>query len=435
MKRLFSLLLACVIMWSACAAYAEHYAQGIFGDDDRLALYDRCSDDVKAAVPFDQFAGMVDMLVGLYGTFEGLGDIVDASPLGEWTVYSCAVYFKNQILLMQWSEDAAGTIMGFGFMPLDTILFDAADASDLPDGIVELEVIVGDGEYTLPGILTMPANAQNLKAVVLVHGSGPQDRDEHVGNTRLFRDIAYMLAQNGMASLRYDKRTLVYGADLNMEAFTVKEEMIEDAVAAGRLLVDTPEIDSEHVFLLGHSLGAMQAPRIVAESEGLFCGMVLVAGSPKTLLDILISQNAALIEGLPEDARDAQYDILNAEINRIDQVFSLPVEDIQKEKLFLSPAYYFYEMNLTNNAALIAELQIPTLIMQGGGDFQISKENGLDAYLDALGEQRYIQYKLYPELNHLMMASVETQSVIDYNEALHLDVTAAQDIISFMRDH
>ncbi len=164
--------------------------------------------------------------------------------------------------------------------------------------LIEEDVTLGDP--ALPGALTLPEGALcPLPAAVLLHGSGPNDRDEAIGQTKMFRDLAEMLAGQGVAVLRYDKRTLVYGSAYTREdlkTFTVDEESIRDAVAAAALLRADPRMDPDRIYLVGHSMGAMIAPRIAQENPGLFAGIVLLSGTPRTLGDIVLSQNQAIVE-------------------------------------------------------------------------------------------------------------------------------------------
>ena len=105
--------------------------------------------------------------------------------------------------------------------------------------------------------------------VVMVAGSGPQDRDEKVGPNKPLRDLAWGLTARGIASLRYDKRTLVHRDRLMAAALeiTVEEEVIADATAAVELLAGDQLIDAANVALVGHSLGATLAP-VIAERSG-----------------------------------------------------------------------------------------------------------------------------------------------------------------------
>ena len=92
--------------------------------------------------------------------------------------------------------------------------------------------------------------------MVLVHGSGPQDADETIGPNKPFADLAYGLASQNVAVLRYVKRTKQYGADSKSDApFTVKDEVTDDAIAAVALLSKMPEINKKQIYVLGPQPG------------------------------------------------------------------------------------------------------------------------------------------------------------------------------------
>ena len=159
---------------------------------------------------------------------------------------------------------------------------------------MEEKIIVGkDTEYPLEGILTIPDHVEGkVPAVVFVHGSGASNRDEKVGKVAPFRDLAEGLAEQGVASLRYDKRTFAHGFKLIRQkhfTITVKEETIEDALLAVKMLKNDPRIDCNRIFILGHSMGAMLAPRIDAEGADVK-GLIMMAGTPYRLEDIVLRQ-------------------------------------------------------------------------------------------------------------------------------------------------
>lgn len=118
-------------------------------------------------------------------------------------------------------------------------------------------VLGAETKYPLNGILTFPNETNGLfPTVVLVHGSGPSNMDEKIGNNYPFKDLAEGLSEKGIAVLRYDKRTLVYGKEMkNDTGLSVKEETIDDAILASDFLQKDSRIDSNKIFIVGHSLG------------------------------------------------------------------------------------------------------------------------------------------------------------------------------------
>ena len=163
----------------------------------------------------------------------------------------------------------------------------------------EKVVIGADTKYPLNGKLTFP-NQQNglLPAVVLVHGSGPSDMDEKIGENAPFKDLAEGLSEKGIAVIRYDKRTFVYGKEMrNDTGLSVKEETIEDALLAADILRKDLRIDAKKIFIIGHSMGGMLAPRIDAEGGG-FAGIIIMAGSPRKLEEIIMDQNDQVLNSL-----------------------------------------------------------------------------------------------------------------------------------------
>ena len=162
--------------------------------------------------------------------------------------------------------------------------------------MIEERIIVGEGgEYPLKGMITLPEGSDSpVPAVVMLHGSGTSDMDERVMKCTPFKDLAAGLAERGIASIRYDKRSFAHGRKMKKAGIiTVREESIEDAVLAADLIRKDPRIDADRVFLLGHSMGAMLAPRVDAEG-GDFRGLILMAGTPRTLEQVLADQNDAV---------------------------------------------------------------------------------------------------------------------------------------------
>ncbi len=300
---------------------------------------------------------------------------------------------------------------------------------ELPEGIVEENIQVG--ELNLKGLLTLPAKASDpLPAVVLVHGSGPSDRDETVRGTKLFRDLAHSLAQQGIASARYDKRTYA-GFEISQEeekTFTVKEETIDDAVAAALLLRTDPRIDPERIYLIGHSMGAMLAPRIAKENPGLFAGIILLSGTPKTLADIVLSQNQAVVDALPPLQKIAVSVQMTVLRQSWQNVLNSTEEEVKGKTIFEAPAYYFWEMAQHDTASILKSLDIPALIINGGSDFQVIDADGIDAWR-ALDLPESVQLSYYPELNHLLMDPQAPETIRGTVQEYDIPCLVAEEVV------
>ncbi|QRF22556.1 alpha/beta fold hydrolase [Alicyclobacillus sp. TC] len=291
----------------------------------------------------------------------------------------------------------------------------------------------------MDGTLTIPDEASGLfPAVVLVHGSGPSNMDEKFGNNSPFRDLAEGLSEKGIAVLRYDKRTFVYGKQMKDDVgISVKEETIEDAILAADFLRNDMRIDPNKVFVIGHSLGGMLAPRIDAKG-GRFAGIIIMAGSPRKLEEILMDQNNDVLNslnGLLKVIAKKQIAALSAKFGNIN---NLSDEEAKSTKLFgkYTRAYYFKEMEEHPSTDYLKTLEKPVLILQGEKDFQISIEKDFGGYQKLLGDKPNVICKLYPNLNHLFMPAVYGEirkAKKEYRVAQHLDEQVIEDIANWIR--
>ncbi len=149
---------------------------------------------------------------------------------------------------------------------------------------------IGADAWKLGGTLLVPTGKPPFPAVVLVHGPGPNDRDESIYSNKIFADLAEGLASRGIAALRYDKRTKIYAAKMSEMDYTVQQETVEDAVRAAALLRRQPEIDPNRIFIIGHSLGGYLAPRI-ADRDGRLAGLVFLAANARPVEIMALEQN------------------------------------------------------------------------------------------------------------------------------------------------
>lgn len=304
--------------------------------------------------------------------------------------------------------NGSGKIQGLWFAPGAASA--AAPDLALPEGITEEEVVVGAGTaHPLKGILTLPAKSVRLlPAVMLVHGSGSSDLNEAAYAYKPFRDIAYGLAEQGIAVLRYNKRGYSYPQQFMGTAaagVTVKEETVEDAVAAAALLKQDPRLDAAQVYLAGHSLGGMLGPRIDAEGGG-FAGLILLAGSPRSLWEIIYDQNMQLLGKLDDivPGKAEATATVNAELAKAQALSSLTDEQAKASaSVFGAPAYYYKEMDQHSAAVLGQKLIKPVLVLQGSDDFQVFADKDYLLWKEVLKGNSSAEFKLYPGLNHFFV--------------------------------
>jgi dienelactone hydrolase len=257
--------------------------------------------------------------------------------------------------------------------------------------------------------------------VALVHGSGPLDRDGAVGPNRPYRDLADGLGARGIAVLRYDKRTLVHRAA--MAAFgpglTVDDEVVDDALAAVRLLRGAPGVDPEAIFVLGHSLGGYLAPRIAARSPEVR-GVIVLAGNARGLAEVILDQMETIsaAEGAATPEAAAAIETIRRQVARLESP-DLSPDTPPAELPFGVPAAYWLDLRDYDPAATAARLGRPILILAGGRDYQVTRAD-FEGWERSLGDDRDATLRWFPDLNHLLIAGDGPVGPADYAIAGHV---------------
>jgi dienelactone hydrolase len=369
-------------------AFVEAFTKGDFE-----AATNDFTDAMKKALPSDKFEALAKALQGQVGKFKKQGKVrQEKQPPYDLVFVTCE--FEKATLEAKLVFDKEGRISGLNFVPPQST---APPPYARKESFTESGVTIGSGEWRLPGTLTMPKGGGPFPAVVLVHGSGPQDRDETIGQTKPFRDIAWGLASRGIAVIRYEKRTKVHAMKIvALSQFTVKEETIDDAVAAAALLRKTPGIDAKRVFIVGHSLGAMMAPRIALADHDL-AGIVLLAAPSRTLVDVLLEQTE---RELKTATQDGQKQLLTTLQTIARKLKNREITDATpRSELMGIPPGYWLEFRDYKAPADAAQVKVPMLILQGEADDQVTMEDFV-GWKMAAANWKNATLKSYPKLNH-----------------------------------
>jgi dienelactone hydrolase len=343
------------------------------------------------------------------------------------TTVTLGVQFERAALNMVVAFDADNRISGLQFGPRPA----EAAAAPLPAGLLEESVTVSAGDFPLPGTLTLPAGTARVPAVVLVHGSGPEDRDETLGPNKPFRDLAWGLAARGIAVLRYEKRTKQYASKLaTSTTITVQEETIEDAILAMQLLRRHARIDANHVFVLGHSLGGMLAPRIASQGKEI-AGLVILAGNSRPLPELMVEQveYMASISPDPASQQTAIATVRQQAARSMDP--ALPLNTPASE-LFGAPTAYWKDLNAYKPVAVAATLSIPMLVLQGERDYQVTMKD-FNAWRDGLKGRPGVTFKSYADLNHAFMAGTGKSVPAEYQNPGKVAEIVIADIAAWVK--
>ena len=430
MLAFLSMLTVLAVCPSMLAEAAETrltvFVTAMMAGEDNEALYAQLDPTMQAAIPRASFDLIWPQLSGQCGDFKGYYGSTEVTEIDGYTVLTQLLDMSAIDLLCTMSLNHDGSIAGLYFT------FDEVPEPTVapPARVREEKVSIGENPWKLPGTLLIPDSDRTVPAVVLVQGSGSTNRDEHIYAVRPFRDIANALSAKGIAVLRYDKRTYVYKEKLSSGVYfrnlTVEEEVIQDAISAGRLLAADERIDPERIYILGHSLGAMLAPRIVTESGDLFHGMILAAGTNKSFLEVLLRQ--------AEDSTNLTEKQRATLIEDGEAIYSMTSAEEAKDAKFNGLyAYYYWEMLQHPTAAeLLEALQRPTLIINGSRDIQVLEWEGHDTWEQALDMEAPWLTTYWTDVNHMLMRPKVSSAVWGTVGEYKVDCTVAEDITDTM---
>lgn len=452
MKRLLAMLTLCAVLLgclSGTAAagqmekgvpvwteenvrqYAMDFVEG--RSMDRLwGYYDL---QIRRYMPEEAYAAQLLELEFLTGDFLGLGSYRSFEEAeNQLKVHVLHLCMEKQDLDMYFThkdEEDDWEIMAVEFVPSEKE--EPLEAWLAPDHtFTENTVAIGAEPYLLDGILTVPASAsaqQPAPVCVMLHDYGALDRDNTRGGTKLFADFADLMADYGIATIRYDKRTYAY-PDAPIE--TVKDEVIDDALSAIETAAANECIDPNQVYVVGVGLGAILAPRVANEADGKVAGMILIGATDNRVIDELYQVNKGEVAAM--DADEAKI-VKNAVRN----IGKMKEEKARELTVFGRNGYYYWEAEQYDTAAkLLRTLKLPTYFAHGNRDTEVDVDEGFaDLKKDVGPNAVFATYKIYRGLNHMLMNDLSTDlnGQSTYEAEAHLDAQAARDMALWITDN
>jgi len=304
----------------------------------------------------------------------------------------------------------------------------------------------------LAGTFTFPQNGENLPVVILITGSGAQDRDETIFEHRPFLVIADFLTRNGFAVLRVDDRG-VGGSEGNTSKAT-SEDFAGDVMAGIEFLKTRKEIDPSKIGLIGHSEGGLIAPMVATKSKDV-AFIVLMAGPGIIGEQILYEQGKLIYKtaGMTDEQvqqnqklQEAIFNIIKTEtdsVKRIDRLqktmsngqYSMLTDDqkiaVDNQIKTVDNEWFKFFLNYDPYPTLV-KLKCPVLAINGEKDLQVPPNENLAAIEKALtegGNKNFKTMKL-PGLNHLFQ-TCETGAIAEY---MQIEETISPTVLEILQD-
>lgn len=312
---------------------------------------------------------------------------------------------------------------------------------------------------TLAGTLTLPDNTGSFPAVILISGSGPQNRNEEVFGHRPFLVLADYLTRQGVAVLRYDDRGTAEST--GSHATATSQDFANDVLSAIDFLKSRDEIDQDQIGLIGHSEGGLIAPIVVNRSDDI-AFMVLLAGTGvpgkeisrmqgRTLLDVEVSDREAYNRFIDKTVEIASSDKIisekKEELTRHYRDSKIVLDELLPESMdretfinqqvegALRPWSQFFFNH--DPAEELKKVTIPVLSLIGSLDVQVPPGMNHPPIRKALEEagNEDVTIKELPGLNHMFQES-ETGSMMEYAEIEQtFSPVALEEISSWIKTH
>ena len=315
-----------------------------------------------------------------------------------------------------------------------------ANINELKNDDTKQEIALEIGENTpLEAILTLPKNNEKPPVVLMIQGSGSSDKDSTIYENKPFKDISSDLAKKGIATLRYDKRYYTYPGQANKlgNDITIQDEVLNDVEYALELLSKDTRINTDEIYVLGHSMGAGLTPYLAYKYDNIK-GIIAMSGSLRALYEISYDQNKEVEKEILNGDYDKETkDKITEQMKTVESdIITLREDDLSKidktKTLMGLPVRYQQSMKETAGINYIDKIDTKILVLQGKEDFQVNVENDYNLWLEKLENNKNAEFRLYDNLNHLMMKSSGKKDLSEYEIKSNVDKSVTDDIANFI---
>lgn len=397
--------------------------------------YKQFDESVQKSFSIDMFKQAFSQTEFRYGKLLEIGE-TEAFDAKGYHITGTQVKHEKGSYTIEITYGSNGKIFGFYFKPPKPEKPKEHKSPDYAkqDVFTTKEVEIGS-QFKLKAKLTIPKTGSNFPALILVHGSGPNDMDESIGPNKPFRDLAEGLSSMGIAVLRFNKRTNQYGALIaqNDSNFTLIDEVVDDVEEAYNFLLTEQSINKERIFVLGHSLGGYAIP-LIAERITKAAGFIIFAGSNQPLEDKLVEQYEYISklqnnQGINEDMLNIIRSLRNKIKNR-DFTDQTPRDSLL---MGISPGYWRFLLDY-EPLKIIKTIDKPILVLQGARDYQVTVQE-FEQWKKTLENNPKARFELYEDLNHLFISGKGMATPEEYMEPGYVSEKVIKDINLWIKSH
>jgi len=392
--------------------------------DSCYSMFDTSMANKFNAAMLEKMWGSIPRYMGEYKGYT----TVESMKKDSIDVVAVRCTFEKTKMDLQFSFNNYKKIIGMFFVPPKNKTAYATPEYAQQNKYYETKIAVKTGTMSLPGALCVPNNVKNPPVVILLAGSGPNDKDETIGPNKALKDLAVGLASNGIATYRYDKRTLVYGKDI--KEVDLNAEVIEDALTAVTIIKNNPNFKDSKIFIIGHSLGAMCAPLIASKSKQIN-GIVLLAGNARPLEDVVLEQ-FNYIFGLDSLDADEKKELIDysTKLKTVKDPKALKTAKAEDLPLNLDSKYW-QSLVKYNQVQVAKKIKQPILVLQGERDYQVTMTD-YNLWKQNLGDKSKNHFISYSNLNHLFMKGEGKATPAEYDKQGNVEFQVITDIATWI---
>ncbi len=385
-----------------------------FKAEEYERIYDRGDSIIKRRITKDRLQNIWESLATINGELKENG-IPKYDFLDTMHLTTTKLKYKNGAVGLRLAFNLNWELAGLFIIDAEPMYNIPAYANTF--GFYEIKIPFGPEGFEGEAILTVPIAEKKYPCVIIIGGSGPVDKDLTLGPNRIYKDFAWGLANKGVASLRFDKRTKLYWSKIMEQHqtgkyYTIEQEYLEDINTLVKKLSKKTQINPNRIFLMGHSQGAGLMPLLIKQNKKV-AGGIMLAGNYSSMTDLMLYQFDYLQAIQAKSKEDStQFDKLR---NQALQAQKLPLPNTMPDDKLPQryPFSYWNYLSKLNLPQLALKNNKPVLILQGVRDYQVPFSE-YQKWQTLLKEKPNYMFASFEKLNHLFLEGIGKSTPTEY---------------------